>query len=236
MISAKCTVRVLRMWRLFTRTALQWPEWWPKMQLFWFGSNSGLLALFARHLCNEAPCAICNEGFIAGVAKPIEIVVWSWLNSWSFPGTPGCTRILGVTFAQLARWNPYAEKSPGDLPPPAFKEQGMPGRCLSFLFRFQFKCKVNQSTNPCRRLESKASVRRSLSVSNLVWLDRWKMILWRCMSCLLVLMPVFLRRSFQFDLWCAELSSHSFENGCNKALLPTWSSASTSVSSSQRIV
>lgn len=26
----------------------------------------------------KAPCAICNEGFIAGVAKPIEIVVSSW--------------------------------------------------------------------------------------------------------------------------------------------------------------
>ncbi|CAK8993907.1 Putative glucose-6-phosphate 1-epimerase (Putative D-hexose-6-phosphate mutarotase) (Putative apospory-associated protein C) [Durusdinium trenchii] len=39
-------------------------------------------------------CAICNEGSIAGVPKPIEIVVW----------------------------NPYEEKSPGDLPPPAFKE------------------------------------------------------------------------------------------------------------------
>lgn len=46
------------------------------------------------HKNGAAPCAICNEGFIAGVAKPIEIVVW----------------------------NPYAEKSPGDLPPPAFKE------------------------------------------------------------------------------------------------------------------
>ena len=22
----------------------------------------------------------------------------------------------------MARWNPYEEKSPGDLPPPAFKE------------------------------------------------------------------------------------------------------------------
>eukprot|EP00435_Cladocopium_sp_Y103_P046757 s951_g13.t1 len=37
------------------------------------------------HKNGAAPCAICNEGFIAGVAKPIEIVVW----------------------------NPYAEKSPG---------------------------------------------------------------------------------------------------------------------------
>jgi len=46
------------------------------------------------HKSGAAPCAICNEGFIAGVAKPIEIVVW----------------------------NPYEEKSPGDLPPPAFKE------------------------------------------------------------------------------------------------------------------
>ncbi|CAE7906887.1 unnamed protein product [Symbiodinium necroappetens] len=38
--------------------------------------------------------AVCNEGSISGKLMPIEIVVW----------------------------NPYEEASPGDLPPPAFKE------------------------------------------------------------------------------------------------------------------
>ncbi|CAJ1450987.1 unnamed protein product [Effrenium voratum] len=47
-----------------------------------------------RHPKTEAPCAISNEGCVNGAPKPIEIVVW----------------------------NPYEEKSPGDLPPPAYKE------------------------------------------------------------------------------------------------------------------
>mmetsp|Transcript_96773 Transcript_96773/g.230311 ORF Transcript_96773/g.230311 Transcript_96773/m.230311 type:complete len:303 (+) Transcript_96773:1-909(+) len=46
------------------------------------------------HKGSAAPCAISNEGCVNGAPKPIEIVVW----------------------------NPYEEKSPGDLPPPAYKE------------------------------------------------------------------------------------------------------------------
>lgn len=41
----------------------------------------------------SAAYAVSNEGRIAGRAEPVEVVVW----------------------------NPYEEKSPGDLPPPAFK-------------------------------------------------------------------------------------------------------------------
>ncbi|CAE7195793.1 unnamed protein product [Symbiodinium pilosum] len=58
------------------------------------GSGDGAKDVTIGQRGGGAMYAVCNQGTIAGAPMPIEIVVW----------------------------NPYEQASPGDLPPPAFKE------------------------------------------------------------------------------------------------------------------